>query len=132
MLKKVSTKQNKSSYAENRRVLGGVMMDDYAKQSKKGIISLHYGYFIEVDKMCYTLKRVRKGQNKKGDEIDTETTFGYFGSIMNAMDKYLEYAHIDKMPDKAIEMREYVEIIEQSNKNALRGLQSVLDRFPIK
>lgn len=91
-------------------------------------IKLNNGYEIEVERINYTLKQ--KYINKKGKH-DVRVC-GYFGNIRQCMEKYLTECQIDFGSPEGIEIAEYVKMIEESNKNAVRGLYEVLERFPIK
>ena len=84
-------------------------------------IELSNGYFLEVDPMCFTLKRIYKGK-KKGVEQDCESVHGYFGTLSQAVEKFLHLNKLDKSPDKAFEFREYVEKVELADRNAVRAI----------
>lgn len=92
------------------------------------IIILNNGYEIEIDRLNYTLKQ--KYINKKGKQ-DVRVC-GYFGNIRQCMMKYLEECQIDFGGSEGIEIAEYVKMVEESNKNAVRDLYEVLERFPVK
>lgn len=84
-------------------------------------INLTNGYFIEIDPMCYTLKRTYKGK-KKGEDQVKESVSGYYGSLGQAIEKYLCLNRIDKTPDTASELREYVEMVDKADKAAVRAV----------
>ena len=92
------------------------------------IIILNNGYEIEIDRLNYTLKQ--KYINKKGKQ-DVRVC-GYFGNIRQCMEKYLAECQIDFWGSEGIEIAEYVKMVEESNKNAVRDLYEVLERFPVK
>lgn len=48
-------------------------------------------YFVDVDELIYTLKKKRIGKNKKGEEIETETTLGYYSSLQKALTAAMKY-----------------------------------------
>lgn len=91
-------------------------------------IKLNYGYFVEIDNLNYTLKQNYKSKNGK----DQVRTVGYFGNMRHLMYKYLEQCQISYESNEGMEMLEYVKMVEDSNKNAVSGLNDVLSRFPIK
>lgn len=93
-------------------------------------INLHYGYYIEVEPLCYTLKY--SGKTKKGEERKSDAVCGYFNRMGQALDKYIYSSHIDKSSDEALSLMQYEESIKNHMKNALRGLQRELERFPVK
>lgn len=84
-------------------------------------IDLTNGYFIEIDPMCYTLKRTYKGK-KKGEDQVKESVSGYFGSLGQAIEKYLYLNRIEKSPDRVTELREYIEMVEKADKAAVRAI----------
>lgn len=95
-------------------------------------IELKNGYFIEVDSLNYTLRQRFAGTSKTGEEKESSRTCGYFGNIRNAIDKYVKLTQTDVLSDETITMEQYVKSIEQSNKLAVHGLESVLAMFPVK
>ena len=95
-------------------------------------IKLNYNYVIDVESMCYTLKYLYTGKTKDGKTKKAERACGYYGRIDYALEKYIYLAHIDRSPDKVMELKEYAEMVEKAAKNALRGLQKELERFPVK
>lgn len=90
------------------------------------IKELKNGYYIEVEPMCYTLKRKRMAKNKKGEEKEVETIHGYHNSLEAALEKFLFLNHIDKNADAAVSLAEYVKLVEKSNKEAVRAILKAL------
>lgn len=95
-------------------------------------INLNYGYFIEIDTYNYTLKQKYDGKTKDGQDKDSVRTCGYFGNIRNAIEKYLKLVQIDLLDDEVLTLQEYAKSIELINKTAVRGLESVLNKFQVK
>lgn len=84
-------------------------------------IALTNGYFIEVDPMCYTLKRIYTGK-VKGVEQEKESVCGYFGTLEQAIEKFIYLNKIDKLPDRALELRQYVELADKADRTATRAI----------
>ena len=103
-----------------------------AKENKIIRINLHYGYVIDVEPLCYTLKKLYAGKTKDGEAKEQEKICGYFGNMRDLIEKYMFLAHIEKGASESVSMAEYVNMVDQSNKNAVRGLQSVLERYAVK
>lgn len=92
-------------------------------------IELTNGYYIEVDSMCYTLKRKRLSKTKKSQEVkEVESIHGYFNSLEQAVKKFLYLKHIDENAEKAVTFAEYVKLIEQSNKEAVQGILKAMGK----
>ena len=96
------------------------------------MIKLNNGYFIEIDSLNYTLKQNYIGEDKKGQKKKYERTIGYFGNIRQLMERYLEQCQKEFIGQSDIDFEEYVKMVEQSNEMAVKGLESVLEQFPIK
>lgn len=88
-------------------------------------INLTNGYFIEIDPMCYTLKRTYTGK-KKGESQEKESVCGYFGMLGQAIEKFIFLNKIDKLGDRAMELREYVDMVEKADKAAVRAINKVI------
>ena len=88
-------------------------------------INLANGYFIEIDSMCHTLKRTYTGK-KKGEAQEKESVCGYYGTLGQAIEKIIFLNKIDKLGDKAAELREYVEMAEKADKAAVRAVNKAI------
>lgn len=95
-------------------------------------IELKNGYYIEVDTLNYTLRRKYIGTTKDGGKKEAYRTCGHFNNIRGAINKYIKLIQLDVLNDESVTLSEYAKNIEQINKIALQGLESVLGRFPIK
>ena len=96
------------------------------------MINLNYGYYIEIDRLNYTLKQNEKIIDKKGQEKEVTRIWGYFGNLRKLIERYLELCQKDMIADSDVSMMEYVEMVERSNEMAVQGLESVLKLFPVK
>lgn len=95
-------------------------------------IELKNGYYIEVDSLNYTLSQKYIRNAKDGSKKEAYRTFGHFSDIRGAIGKYIRLVKLDVLDDESVSLTEYVKNIEQINKIAIQGLESVLGRFPIK
>ena len=95
-------------------------------------IELKNGYYIEVDSLNYTLRQKHIRNAKDGSKKEAYHTCGYFSDIRGAIGKYIRLVQLDVLSDESVSLTEYVKNIEQINKIAIQGLESVLGRFPIK
>ena len=96
------------------------------------MINLNYGYYIEIDRLNYTLKQNEKIIDKKGQEKEVTRIWGYFGNLRKLIERYMELCQKDMIADSDVSMMEYVEMVEKANEMAVQGLESVLGRFPVK
>lgn len=92
-------------------------------------ISLANGYYIDVDEFNYTLKRKYAGKSKDGEEKECVKVIGYYGSLKNAVEGFIKHNQIDAMAYTSLNMREYVKIVDQINKDAVRAITSVLEQI---
>lgn len=95
-------------------------------------IDLNGGYFIEIDPLNYTLKQNYEGKDKEGNAKEQTCIHGYYGNMEHVMEVYLQLMQLDNLSDMALDMKRYAEMVEESNKKAVRGLYDVLKAFPVK
>ena len=96
------------------------------------MIKLNYGYFIEADNLNYILKHTYIFTNKEGQEKEVTKVIGYFSNIRQPIERYLELCQKACLEAFDFDIKEYVKMVEETNKNAIRGLESVLAKYPIK
>ena len=83
-------------------------------------IELTNGLWIEVDPMCYTLKRKRFVKKKNSEERkEVITTHGYFSNLNGAVKKFLTLRNIDEHDKAFLSMTDYVRAVEKSNEEAV-------------
>ena len=87
-------------------------------------IELINGYFIEVEKLCYTLKQKHISQKTGKEGVRTH---GYFDKLEHALDKFLRLNQIDVLSDMGMGMFDYVKKVEESNRMAVQTIMSVLE-----
>ena len=89
-------------------------------------IELQDGYFIEVDPLNCTLRQKYSGKTKDGEEKESVRTPGYYGSIRQAVDRYIILSQLDFMDGMSIDLKEYVDLIERLNKSAVQRIESAI------
>lgn len=90
-------------------------------------INLINGFFIEGDEFDYTLKQEYIGKTKDGKEKRAEKVIGYFSKLEQVVDRFLYLNNIDKTGCLAVEFYEYVNLVKESNKEAVRAITSLLE-----
>lgn len=94
-------------------------------------IELQDGYFIEIDPLNYTLRQRYSGKTKDGESKEAVRTYGYYGSIRQAVDRYITLSQLDFMEGMSIDLKEYVDLIERLNKSAVQRIESAIRRCSI-
>lgn len=90
-------------------------------------INLINGYYIETDNRNYTLKQKYIGTRKDGTKKETVKIISHCGSLEQALETFLRMNQIPQDSKLAFDLMEYVNYIEQSNKEAVRALKSVME-----
>lgn len=83
-------------------------------------------YFVDVDELIYTLKKKRIGKNKKGEEIETETTLGYYSSLQKALTAAMKYDTMIKLSDGEYTLKEAISIVNDVSDRFSRLLDEVI------
>lgn len=83
-------------------------------------------YFVDVDELIYTLKKKRIGKNKKGEEIETETTLGYYSSSQKALTAAMKYDTMIKLSDGEYTLKEAISIVNEVSDRFSRLLDEVI------
>lgn len=95
-------------------------------------IELKNGYYIEIKKLTYTLRQRYTGKSKTGEPKESIRTHGHYNKIGQAIMRYIELCQTDVLDGERVTLEEYVKTIEQVNKIAVQGLESVMERFEVK
>lgn len=93
-------------------------------------IKLQDGYFIEIDPLNYTLRQKYSGKTKDGEEKESIRTHGYYGSIRQAVGRYITLSQLDFMDGMSVNLKEHVDLIERLNKSAVQRIESAVGRHP--
>ena len=90
-------------------------------------ISLINGYYIEVNNRNFTLRQKYVGTSKDGAKKEYSKIISHCGSLEHALETFLRMNQIPQDSKLAVDLIEYVNLVERSNKEAVRALKSVLE-----
>ena len=90
-------------------------------------ISLINGYYIEVNNRNFTLRQKYVGTSKDGEKKEYSKIISHCGSLEQALETFLRMNQIPQESKLAVDLMEYVNLVEQSNKEAVRALKSILE-----
>lgn len=90
-------------------------------------IILINGYYIETDNRNFTLKQKYIGTRKDGTKKESVKIISHCGSLEQALETFLRMNQISHDSKLAFDLMEYADFIEQSNKDAVQALKSVLE-----
>ncbi len=92
-------------------------------------VELKNGFFVEIDPLNYTLKRLYMGKDKNDNPKEQVKVHGYFGDMRDAIEKFMFLTQLDAMDGETLSFEKYVEMVEKANETALQGLGDVLSRY---
>lgn len=90
-------------------------------------ITLISGYYIETDNRNYTLKQKYIGKRKDGTKKESVKIISHCGSLEQALETFLRMNQIPHDSKLSVDLMEYANLVERSNKDAVRALKSVLE-----
>ena len=90
-------------------------------------INLINGYYIETDNRNFTLKQKYIGKRKDGTKKESVKIISHCGSLEQALETFLRLNQIPQDSKLAVYLMEYVNLVERSNKEAVRALKSILE-----
>lgn len=90
-------------------------------------INLINGFYIENDNRNFTLKQKYIGTRKDGTKKESVKIISHCGNLEQAIETFLRLNQIDRGAKLAVDLMEYVNLVEQSNKEAVQALKSVLE-----
>ena len=90
-------------------------------------ITLINGYYIETDNRNYTLKQKYIGKRKDGTKKEAVKIISHCGSLDQALETFLRMNKIPQESKLSVDLMEYANYIEQSNREAVQALKSVLE-----
>lgn len=90
-------------------------------------ITLINGYYIETDNRNFTLKQKYIGKRKDGTKKESVKIISHCGNLEQALETFLRMNQIPHDSKLAVDLMSYADFIEQSNKEAVRALKSVLE-----
>ena len=90
-------------------------------------ITLISGFYIETDNRNFTLKQKYIGTLKDGTKKEAVKIISHCGSLEQALETFLRMNQISQDSKLAVDLIEYVNLVERSNKESVRALKSVLE-----
>lgn len=90
-------------------------------------INIINGFYIETDNRNFTLKQKYIGTRKDGTKKDAVKIISHCGSLEQALETFLRMNQIPQDSKLAVDLIAYADFIEQSNKEAVQALKSVLE-----
>ena len=90
-------------------------------------INLINGYYIDVTPNNFTLKQKYIGTRKDGTKKESVKIISHCGSLEQALDLFLRINQVPKEAKIAVDLMEYANFIEQSNKEAVRALKREIE-----
>lgn len=78
------------------------------------MIKIKDNYYVKVSELNYTAIEKRKGVNKKGEEIDSLKTIGYYSNLTSAIKGIRDYV-IDNQLDteEDIKLEDAIKVIKK-------------------
>ena len=90
-------------------------------------INLINGFYIETDNRNFTLKQKYIGTRKDGTKKESVKIISHCGSLEQALETFLRLNQIPHDSKLAVDLMEYANYIEQSNKEAVRALKREIE-----
>ena len=90
-------------------------------------INLINGFYIDVTPNNFTLKQKYIGTRKDGTKKESVKIISHCGSLEQALETFLRMNQIPQDSKLAVDLMEYVNLVERSNKEAVQALKSVLE-----
>ena len=90
-------------------------------------INLINGFYIETDNRNFTLKQKYIGTRKDGTKKESFKIISHCGSLEQAIETFLRLNQIPHDSKLAVDLMEYANHIEQSNKEAVRALKREIE-----
>lgn len=90
-------------------------------------ISLINGYYIDVTPNNFTLKQKYIGTRKDGTKKESVKIISHCGSLEQALETFLRMNQIPQDSKLAVDLMEYVNLVERSNKEAVQALKREIE-----
>ena len=90
-------------------------------------INLINGFYVETDNRNFTLKQKYIGTRRDGTKKESVKIISHCGSLEQALETFLRMNQIPQDSKIAVDLMEYLNLVERSNKEAVRALKSVLE-----
>ena len=89
-------------------------------------IKLDKEFYIDIDDLNHTLKQKYMRQSKDGGEKEAERVIGYYPDVEACVEKYIDARQKLLTPDKAVTLREYVNLVKKSNNAAVKAIKQLI------
>ena len=90
-------------------------------------INIINGYYIDVTPNNYTLKQKYIGTRIDGTKKEAVKIISHCGSLEQALELFLRINQLPKEAKLSVDLMEYANHIEQSNKEAVRALKREIE-----
>lgn len=90
-------------------------------------INLVRGYFVDVDRLNYCLKKTVDYENRKGERAQRDIIIGYYPRMSVLIQRLAELEHIDS--DEVLEMKTFVCKVDKVNEQLVDELKEALEKF---
>ena len=92
-------------------------------------INLINGYYIDVTPNNFTLKQKYIGTRKDGTKKESVKIISHCGSLEQAIETFLRLNQIPHDSKLSVDLMEYVNLVERSNKEAVRALKREIEVY---
>ncbi|MCI8632488.1 MAG: hypothetical protein HFE64_03265 [Lachnospiraceae bacterium] len=89
-------------------------------------INLDKNFYIGIDEYNHTLHMKFIGKTREGEKRQSDKVIGYYGSIDDCLEAYLDARQNHLTVERAVSLREYVNLVTKSNKEALRAFKRLI------
>lgn len=93
------------------------------------MIVINENYYIEVDSLCYVLKRKGSGLNKKGEPVKTDRTLGFYGDVQGCIGGAIKDAKLCAFRESRYSLEEAFKKIREINESFKSQLNSILQKL---
>ena len=90
-------------------------------------ISIINGYYIDVTPNNFTLKQKYIGTRKDGTKKESVKIISHCGSLEQAIELFLRINQVPKEAKLSVDLMEYANHIEKSNKEAVQALKREIE-----
>ena len=90
-------------------------------------INLINGFYIETDNRNFTLKQKYIGTRKDGTKKESVKIISHCGSLEQALETFLRLNQIPHDSKLSVDLMEYANHIEKSNKEAVQALKREIE-----
>ena len=89
-------------------------------------IKLDKDFYIDIDEYNHTLHMKFIGKTKDGAKKQSDKVVGYYGSVEDCLEAYLNARQNRLTSERAVTLREYVNLVTKSNREALKAIKQLI------